>query len=209
MPATEPSVTRDRIIEQATRLFVSRGYHAMSMREIAEAVGVTKAALYYHFSDKEALFVAVLTASLDRLEAILQTARATGRTAREQVREMLNGIFAQSPDQRAIVRVARQEMAALSQETLEQFGRLYYAKFVGQVEAILADGVARRELRQLDPRQATWLLMGMVYPLLDTAPNLAAGAEESALALALTVFFDGVGRKPADETVGDSGVSSG
>ena len=193
MPATDSSITRDRIIEQATRLFVTRGYHAMSMREIAEAVGVTKAALYYHFSDKEALFVAVLTASLDRLEAILQAARATGQTAREQVREMLNGIFAQSPDQRAIVRVARQEMAALSQETLEQFGRLYYAKFVGQVEAILADGVARRELRELDPRQTTWLLMGMVYPLLDAAPNADPDAEKSALALALTVFFDGVG----------------
>ncbi len=206
MPATEPSITRDRIIEQATRLFVSRGYHAMSMREIAEAVGVTKAALYYHFSDKEALFVAVLTASLDRLEAILQAARATGATAREQVREMLNGIFAQSPDQRAIVRVARQEMAALSQDTLEQFGRLYYTKFVGQVEAILADGVARRELRQLDPRQATWLLMGMVYPLLDAAPAPDPGVEESALALALTVFFDGVGCRPAGETGGDLGV---
>ncbi len=206
MPATDSSITRDRIIEQATRLFVSRGYHAMSMREIAEAVGVTKAALYYHFSDKEALFVAVLTASLDRLEAILRTARATGRTAREQVREMLNGIFAQSPEQRAIVRVARQEMAALSQETLEQFGRLYYAKFVGQVEAILADGVARRELRELDPRQTTWLLMGMVYPLLDAAPTGDAGAEESALALALTVFFDGVGCQPAGEMGGDLGA---
>ena len=206
MPAAEPSITRDRIIEQATRLFVSRGYHAMSMREIAEAVGVTKAALYYHFSDKEALFVAVLTASLDRLAAILTAARATGRTAREQVREMLNGIFAQLPEQRAIVRVARQEMAALSQETLEQFGRLYDAKFVGQVEAILADGVARRELRQLDPRQATWLLMGMVYPLLDAAPSPDAGAEASALALVLTVFFDGVSRRSADEEGGDSGV---
>ena len=200
MPATDSSITRDRIIEQATRLFVTRGYHAMSMREIAEAVGVTKAALYYHFSDKEALFVAVLTASLDRLEAILQAARATGQTAREQVREMLNGIFAQSPDQRAIVRVARQEMATLGRQTLEQFDRLYEARFIGQVEAILAGGVARRELRELDPRQATWLFLGMIYPFLDPGHSPNAGADEAALALALTVFFEGADRRPTRRT---------
>ncbi len=200
MPATDSSTTRDRIIEQATRLFVSRGYHAISMREIAGAVGVTKAALYYHFSDKEALFLAVLTASLDRLGAIIQAARATGGTTREQVREMLNGIFAQSPDQRAIVRVARQEMAALSQQALEQFGRLYQARFIGQVEAMLADGVARRELRELDPRQATWLFLGMIYPFLDAAHDPDAGTEEAALALALTIFFEGADLRPTRRT---------
>ncbi len=198
MSTTDSCLTRNCIIEQATRLFVSRGYHAVSMREIAEAVGVTKAALYYHFSDKEALFVAVLTASLERLGAVIQEARAAGRTTREQVRGMLAGIFAQSPDQRAIVRVARQEMAALSPQTVEQFGRLYEAKFVGQVEAILAEGVARHELRELDPRQATWLLLGMVYPFLDAAHSDAAHGSDAdagaALpALVLTVFFEGTG----------------
>ncbi|MCX6031700.1 MAG: TetR/AcrR family transcriptional regulator [Chloroflexi bacterium] len=193
MLSTVPAITRDRIIEQATRLFVSRGYHAMSMREIAEAVGVTKAALYYHFSDKEELFLAVLTASLDRLAAIIHEARAAGRTTREQVGGMLHGIFAQSPDQRAIVRLARQEMACLSQPALEQFGRLYQARFIGQVEAILADGVARCELRELDPRQATWLLLGMILPFLDTSHDLDVGAADAAITLALTVFFEGAG----------------
>ena len=191
MSPTEPLMTRDRIIEEATRLFVSRGYHAMSMREIAEAVGVTKAALYYHFSDKEALFLAVLTASVERLEAIIQAARSTGQTAREQISLMLHAILAQPPELRAIVRLARQEMATLSQPSLEQFGRLYQTKFIGLVEAILADGLARGELRPLDPPQATWLLLGMIYPFLDASHS--AGADEYVIALALTIFFDGAG----------------
>ena len=193
MESTAPPITRDRIIEQATRLFVSRGYHAISMREIAEAVGVTKAALYYHFSHKEELFLAVLTASLARLEGIIHEARAADRTTREQVEAVVRGIFSQSPDQRAISRLARQEMATLSQPSLEQFGRLYQAKFIGQVEAILVEGVARRELRELDPRQATWLLLGMILPFLDTAHDLEVGAVDAAIALALTVFFEGAG----------------
>jgi AcrR family transcriptional regulator len=45
--------TRDRILQAALDLFIERGYEKTSLREIAEQVGVTKAALYYHFSNKE------------------------------------------------------------------------------------------------------------------------------------------------------------
>jgi AcrR family transcriptional regulator len=42
---------RDLIIEEASRLFVEQGYAATSVRQIAEAVGCTEAALYYHFRE--------------------------------------------------------------------------------------------------------------------------------------------------------------
>ena len=48
--------TRERILEVALDLFVEQGYDKTSLREIAEQVGVTKAALYYHFASKEAIF---------------------------------------------------------------------------------------------------------------------------------------------------------
>jgi AcrR family transcriptional regulator len=52
--------TRQRILDAAKELFVERGYEAASLREIAERVGVTKAALYYHFPGKEDLLRALL-----------------------------------------------------------------------------------------------------------------------------------------------------
>ncbi|MCU1485633.1 MAG: transcriptional regulator, TetR family [Actinomycetia bacterium] len=52
--------TRQRILDAAAELFVERGYEATSLREIAERVGVTKAALYYHFPGKEDLLRALL-----------------------------------------------------------------------------------------------------------------------------------------------------
>ncbi|MGO8685007.1 MAG: TetR/AcrR family transcriptional regulator [Thermoleophilia bacterium] len=45
--------TRDRILEIALDLFIEQGYDKTSLRQIAEGVGVTKAALNYHFSSKE------------------------------------------------------------------------------------------------------------------------------------------------------------
>ncbi|MDQ2682539.1 MAG: TetR/AcrR family transcriptional regulator [Chloroflexota bacterium] len=51
---------RERILDEARNQFLTKGYAATSMQEIADAVGMTKPALYYHFRDKQDLLVAVL-----------------------------------------------------------------------------------------------------------------------------------------------------
>jgi AcrR family transcriptional regulator len=45
--------TRERILDIAQKLFTEQGYEATSLRDIAEQLGTTKAALYYHFERKE------------------------------------------------------------------------------------------------------------------------------------------------------------
>lgn len=54
-PHTETHDTKRRALEIALDLFGRKGYDATSMREIAEAAGVTKATLYYHFENKAAI----------------------------------------------------------------------------------------------------------------------------------------------------------
>jgi len=63
--ARRPKDTRERILDVATDLFIEIGYDKTSLREIAERVGVTKAALYYHFESKEAIFRTLLQPVLD------------------------------------------------------------------------------------------------------------------------------------------------
>ncbi|MFE0047637.1 TetR/AcrR family transcriptional regulator [Streptomyces albireticuli] len=58
-PQARRSDTRERIQKTALDLFVSRGYEKTSLREIAEELGVTKAALYYHFKTKEDILSAI------------------------------------------------------------------------------------------------------------------------------------------------------
>lgn len=52
--------TRARILDTASALFTEQGYDKTSLREIAERVGVTKAALYYYFPGKDDLLRALL-----------------------------------------------------------------------------------------------------------------------------------------------------
>jgi AcrR family transcriptional regulator len=190
----ETAAVRARILEEAARLFTVRGYAGLSMREVAEAAGVSKAGIYYHFQDKENLFLAVLAASLERLEGLILSARQEGATAREQVRAVMRAILAQAPEQRNIIRLASQEMARLSQAARVSFGRLYHEKFIGRVEEVLREGIARGELRPVDARLAAWMLLGMAYPFLYQAHEKELGPPAAAVDLMVSVFFDGIAR---------------
>jgi len=55
----EPGSTRERILDVALDLFVDQGFDKTSLREIAERLGVTKAALYYHFESKDEILQAL------------------------------------------------------------------------------------------------------------------------------------------------------
>lgn len=57
------------IYRTAARIFHEKGYHATSINEIAEAVQLTKAGLYYYIKGKQGLLFAIMTFAMDRLEA--------------------------------------------------------------------------------------------------------------------------------------------
>src|SRR5687767_7756259 len=63
--------TRARIQQVALELFTERGYEATSLREIAERVGVTKAALYYHFRTKDEIVHSLFHDQLDQLDSLI------------------------------------------------------------------------------------------------------------------------------------------
>jgi AcrR family transcriptional regulator len=56
---TQAPDTRERILDIALDLFTSQGYEKTSLREIAEQLGFSKAAIYYHFASKEAILMAL------------------------------------------------------------------------------------------------------------------------------------------------------
>ena len=190
MTTAETPATRERILEEATRLFVARGYHGISMREIAERVGVSKAGLYYHFKDKEDLFLAILTENLDITERLAAQAQREQPTARAQIGWLLRAILAQPPHQRALIRVASHEIEHVSEAARAEFGRRYREKFIDRLAGILRAGISRGELRRFDVRTATRVLLGMMYPFLTPGAQ-GAGPGEAELELMLSLFFEG------------------
>jgi AcrR family transcriptional regulator len=68
--------TRGRIQAVALELFTENGYEKTSLREIAERLGVTKAALYYHFKSKDEIVSSFSEDRLARLDEIIEWAES-------------------------------------------------------------------------------------------------------------------------------------
>jgi AcrR family transcriptional regulator len=86
-PAAEGQNARSRIQDVALQLFIEEGYDKTSLREIAEKLGVTKAALYYHFPTKEAI---VTSLTEDRVAAVAEILDwAQGQPKNEATRQEL------------------------------------------------------------------------------------------------------------------------
>ncbi|MER5489507.1 helix-turn-helix domain-containing protein [Streptomyces sp. NPDC002812] len=92
--------TRQRIQDVALALFAEQGYEKTSLREIAERLGVTKAALYYHFKSKEEIIVSLfedLTRPLGELVEWGRQQPPTLETKQEIIRRYSAALAAAAP----------------------------------------------------------------------------------------------------------------
>src|SRR5216684_958407 len=79
------SSTRERVIQAADRLWGANGVRGASLDDIAREASVTKPTVYYYFTDKSALFTAVVCSVLEEHGAGLKTASHRGGRARERL----------------------------------------------------------------------------------------------------------------------------
>ena len=191
----ETADSRAAILDAAKRLFMQDSYRGISMRQIAEAVGVTKAALYYHFQDKEDLFVAIVEQYLLQMAALIDQVTASGGqggTVREQVSDLVHRILAQPPEQRSIIRLASQEIGNISPPNRARFLTMYHGQFVGRIAALLQEGMARGELVPVDADVATWSLLGMMYPYFHPTPPTQTAPTAALADQLLQIYFEGM-----------------
>lgn len=87
--AVDQELSRERILEVARHLFVTKGYRAISMRSIGQQLGYSHGSLYYHFKDKAELFYALVQEDFRRLgylfERVLSQTASDGMSKLEQV----------------------------------------------------------------------------------------------------------------------------
>lgn len=89
-------VTRSRVLGVAATLFAEEGFAGTSMRDIATALGITKAAIYYHFESKEQLLDAVLEDVAARFEAALAS-HADGAQVHTVLSAFLDALMETAP----------------------------------------------------------------------------------------------------------------
>jgi AcrR family transcriptional regulator len=87
------SDTRQRIQDAARQLFTQKGVQRTSLQDIADRLGVTKPALYYHFSSREDLVRSILQPLIDEGENFVTGHEQRRKSLRATPRELLEGYF--------------------------------------------------------------------------------------------------------------------
>jgi AcrR family transcriptional regulator len=98
--------TRTRILAEAVDLFAEKGFSATTTRELAERMGFTKAALYYHFRTKDDLLIALLEPITVRITELTTAPRPAGDAGR---RDLLAGYAELVDAHRRIILVLSQD----------------------------------------------------------------------------------------------------
>lgn len=96
--------TRQRLIDVAVDLFTRHSFAGTSLQMIADEMGFTKAAIYYHFRTREDLLAAVVEPIFDQLTGVITTAEAH-RSASARADHMLRGYVELAVANRALVSV--------------------------------------------------------------------------------------------------------
>jgi TetR/AcrR family transcriptional regulator len=168
-----PTDVRSQILVEATRLFAAQGAGGTSIQEVADAVGVRKPSLLYHFESKDALHEAVLENVLarwnDTLPRLLFAATKDERF--DAILDETIGFFAAEPDRaRLLLREALDrptEMRALLAK--------YVAPWLEAVTGSLRKGQAHGTIRaDVDPEAYVVMVIQLVLGTVATATSTAS-----------------------------------
>ncbi len=147
------------IIAVAIQLFKEKGYHATSMQDIADGVGLQKGSLYHYITSKEELLIIIVQEALDVYVGRLNDIAASPQTSREKfaaaVRFHLIGIATNL----GMLTIFLREAHALTPEQQEIVKR-ETERYNSVIEGIYAEGVLEGVFRPLEPKLACRTVLG-------------------------------------------------
>jgi AcrR family transcriptional regulator len=150
---------RQEILHAALRAFKERGYHATTLDDIAERIGVRKTALYHYFPDKEAILYECHRESLTELDRLMKEARELD-TASEQLAHVIREHVRVMTDTLEGSPLAF-EVTAFSPERQKEMiaARDRYER---ELRRIIDRGIEEGEFRRVDSKIAVFAVLGAI-----------------------------------------------
>lgn len=180
----------DELLAVVTSEFITRGYDATSMEDLARATGLTKSSIYHHVSGKEELLRLAVAKAVNALFAVLEeppscTGPAVARLE-HVVRRSADVLVEQLPYVTLLLRVRGNtgaERWALGRR------REFDKRLSALVQAAIDEGDVRSDL---DPRLVTRLLFGMVNSVVEWYRPAGAAKGKLVADALVALAFDGL-----------------
>jgi AcrR family transcriptional regulator len=170
--------TRELILMAAETEFAASGFATARLADIAERVGITRAAVIYHFRDKEALYDSVLEAAFEPLSERIQASVTEPGSSAERIERVIGAWFDYATDRPTLGRLFIREVASAEGSLRPEVERLaapMFAAFLNTIEQGLRDG----EFRAGNAVQVANILSGATIWLTSGAHLMGVDDNES------------------------------
>ncbi len=150
----------EQIYAEAVRIFKQKGYHATSVQDIANAVGLQKGSLYHYISSKEELLSKIFErgtgAMTERLQEILASDAPPSVKLRQAMQAHVNALCEQL-DSYTVYLTERRTLAGRIQKQV----RAEAERHARLIEQILQQGVRSGDFRAVDTKMTAHAILGM------------------------------------------------
>ena len=152
---------RERIIEEAVKLFYERGFTGTTLDDIAAELGVTKPFIYTHFRSKVELLAALCTPTIEMSLAAVEDAAKRPGTPTERLRRAIVGFTHVILSRQANIAIFFREEKSLAPEALDEINRLR-KRFDRKLSGLLTEGVSAGEFTVADVKLTALVIGGMI-----------------------------------------------
>ena len=188
--------TISRILEAARSLFLSRSYAEVTTAQIARSAGVTKGAVYHHFSSKEELYLGMLHADLRGKEELFRRAAEGGDTARERLARLTRAFLQLPAHLQGVIKLVRRDINIFADPERGELVRAYQRALPELVERIVTEGIGAGELATADARLLSWHFVALVEVSLSAHADRLHESVDDKLCQVLDLFFHGAAPRP-------------
>ena len=184
---------RDAILDTSAELFSQHGYKAVSIRDIAHACGMTNAALYYHFKNKEDLFLAMLQRDHEQTLAALHQAANGPGDLREDLKQLVTQYAAITCQRRQSFQTLRRDLSNVENVRGHKLFAEMRSSFMRPLEERLAQAQVDGEIQSGDARFYARLLHGLIIALtFEGKPDKVRKVPAQEVDAAVDVFLKGI-----------------
>lgn len=158
---SEKSATRERILKAALEVFATKGYHRAIVDDIVRLSGTSKGAVYHHFPNKEAVFLALVDEFAGALARAVATAIGARHGALAKVEGALTAALETFAHHERLARLILLEAVSLGPAYQKKRAEVH-DHFATLIQGYLDEAVAERSIPGLDTRVATLAWLGAV-----------------------------------------------
>lgn len=158
----DPENTRSRILDAALNIFASKGYHDTRLDEIVEESHTSKGSIYFHFPNKERLFLALVDQFADLLERRVTEAIQQQPVGMGRVRVALATCLDTFGKYRRPAKILLVQAVGLG-STFEQKRLEVNDRFARLIETYLLEAIEIGDIEPVDTEVVAYAWMGAIY----------------------------------------------